>query len=465
MHSIQLTASHAHHRPIRAPRPSQHGFPSCQRIYRCCFCQYGVVSPTLCPLPCFAVALHKFWFSVTIAAASLAMPQLDCLFAWCAGCPPCKAFTPMLSAWFSKEGAAKNTQVVFASSDKDQSSFSHYLKEMSWDLAVPFGSAAKEALSAKFKVRGIPSVVIVDAKTGELITADAREGFMSNPAGFPFRPRSLEETFSISTVISNEGKRQTLAELASTSAVDYLVFYFSASWCGPCKGFTPRLRDWYTAHHASAPAGKTFEIVLVSGDRSQAAFEAYFAEMPWAALTFDCKDAAADFNKLFDVEGIPTLAVLDAKTKAVVTTDARPLLLEFPDEFPWLPTPVSRFAQALGSINDKKTVLLFTDKATASTADVETGFVAAATAYFGGDKDMQFVIATSEQSMSDRLRGFLGYAGDADGADSVRLVLLDIPAGCKYDLGSSLAALSKDGAVKAAVDGVFNGTTSPSALG
>jgi nucleoredoxin len=370
----------------------------------------------------------------------------------------------MLSSWFAKEGASQNTQVVFASSDKDQGSFNGYLKSMSWDLAIPFGSAAKDALSAKFKVRGIPTVAIVDAKTGDIITTDGREGFSTNPAAFPFRPRSLDETFAASTVINSAGDKQTLTELVSSTAVDYLVFYFSASWCGPCKGFTPRLKTWYESKQAAPAAGKTFEIVLVSGDRTPSDFAAYFEHMPWSALSFDCKESASDFNKLFNVEGIPTVAVLDAKTKKVVTPDARPLVLEFPDEFPWLPTPVSRFAQAVGGINDKKTVLLFTDKATASTDAVEAGLTAAAEAYFGGDVEIQFAVVTAEAGMSDRLRGFLKYSSDADGPDSVRLVLLDIPSGCKYDLGSSIAALAKDGAVKDAVDSVFNGKTSPVGL-
>ena len=49
-------------------------------------------------------------------------------------------------------------EVVFVSSDSDQSSFEEYFKTMPWK-ALPFGSSQKDALSAKFGVRGIPTLV------------------------------------------------------------------------------------------------------------------------------------------------------------------------------------------------------------------------------------------------------------------------------------------------------------------
>jgi hypothetical protein len=48
-------------------------------------------------------------------------------------------------------------RVIFASSDKSQSQYEEYMREekMPW-LAMPFGSAAKEALSRRHSVQGIP---------------------------------------------------------------------------------------------------------------------------------------------------------------------------------------------------------------------------------------------------------------------------------------------------------------------
>jgi thiol-disulfide isomerase/thioredoxin len=54
-----------------------------------------------------------------------------------------------------------------------------------------------------------------------------------------------------------------------------IMFYFSASWCGPCRAFTPALRKWYQRHAAA----KQLEIVFVSNDRDANEFNSYFAPM------------------------------------------------------------------------------------------------------------------------------------------------------------------------------------------
>jgi nucleoredoxin len=40
--------------------------------------------------------------------------------------------------------------------------------------------------------------------------------------------------------------------------------YFSASWCGPCKAFTPKLAACYKA---LKERGAPFEIVFISSDK------------------------------------------------------------------------------------------------------------------------------------------------------------------------------------------------------
>ena len=57
--------------------------------------------------------------------------------------------------------------------------------------------------------------------------------------------------------------------------------YFSASWCGPCRQFTPQLAQFYEAMNKK---GKKFEIVWVSRDRSADEFVEYYDKMPWLAI-------------------------------------------------------------------------------------------------------------------------------------------------------------------------------------
>ena len=78
-------------------------------------------------------------------------------------CPPCRAFTPKLVDWY-KDFKAKhaNFELVFASSDKDETAMLDYMKEtnMPWP-AVKFGEK-KAAGPDKFAAGGIPYLVLID---------------------------------------------------------------------------------------------------------------------------------------------------------------------------------------------------------------------------------------------------------------------------------------------------------------
>merc|ERR1712072_1486727 len=86
-------------------------------------------------------------------------------------CPPCRGFTPELAKMYSEAFSGKGMEIVFVSSDRDESSFNDYYGEMPW-VALPFDKRdAKATLSKKYKVQGIPSFVIL-GPDGKTITAD-----------------------------------------------------------------------------------------------------------------------------------------------------------------------------------------------------------------------------------------------------------------------------------------------------
>merc|ERR1712099_130164 len=74
--------------------------------------------------------------------------------------------------------------------------------------------------------------------------------------------------------------------------------YFSAHWCPPCRGFTPKLAEMY-----NNGLKDNMEIFFVSSDRDQASFDAYFAEMPWQALPFDKRAEKSLLSDTFSVSG------------------------------------------------------------------------------------------------------------------------------------------------------------------
>ncbi|OIW14340.1 hypothetical protein TanjilG_25126 [Lupinus angustifolius] len=82
-----------------------------------------------------------------------------------------------------------------------------------------------------------------------------------------------------------------------------LGIYFSASWCGPCREFTPILVEVY---NELAPKDE-FEVIFVTADKDFESYNAYFSKMPWLAIPFSDSDTRKRLNELFDVVGIPKL--------------------------------------------------------------------------------------------------------------------------------------------------------------
>ncbi|XP_033742021.1 tryparedoxin-like [Pecten maximus] len=84
-----------------------------------------------------------------------------CLYFSAHWCPPCRGFTPVLSEVYSSGEKGSDVEVVFISSDRDEASFDAYYGEMPW-CALPFKAADKKAaLSAKYEIQGIPTLVIL----------------------------------------------------------------------------------------------------------------------------------------------------------------------------------------------------------------------------------------------------------------------------------------------------------------
>ena len=97
----------------------------------------------------------------------------------------------------------------------------------------------------------------------------------------------------------------------------YIGLYFSASWCPPCRTFTPKLVEFHNANKAK------FEVLLVSADNSEKAQANYMKKymMPWLAVKHQ-SIAANLLVKKMGVSGIPFLVIL-APDGSVVTKDGR----------------------------------------------------------------------------------------------------------------------------------------------
>ncbi|PSS28624.1 Nucleoredoxin like [Actinidia chinensis var. chinensis] len=144
-----------------------------------------------------------------------------------------------------------------------------------------------------------------------------------------------------------EQTKHDLKSLLSSSERDYLIgrdqikidclkgkkigLYFSASWCGPCRRFTPKLAEVYNELSSRGD----FEVIFVSADEDDESFKEYFSKMPWLAIPFSDSKTRDNLDGLFDVVGIPSLVILD-ENGVVLTKDGVDLICEYgADAYPF----------------------------------------------------------------------------------------------------------------------------------
>jgi nucleoredoxin len=320
-------------------------------------------------------------------------------------------------------------EIVFVSSDRSDSDFQGYYKEMPW-LAVPYERRdIHQSLNKKFKVQGIPSLVILDMN-GQVISKDGRSKVMSDPQGtsFPWKPKPFTEvigdTFRRGDAIVNRD-----AILGKT-----LGIYFSAHWCPPCRGFTPTLANHYKAYKEK---GLPFEVVFCSSDKDEASFESYYKEMvsaggDWLSLPWSSTVQRQDLNELFEVQGIPCLVIVD-ENGHVINSNARGAVGSDPtgEAFPWQPPAVGSLTNPEG-ISDTPSVCIFMEGAQLEQQKtIRSEVESVAKKYIddgkakGEDQAYRFYVATDDTGAVPRIREVCGLPKDAQGQLVMLLLNID----------------------------------------
>lgn len=298
----------------------------------------------------------------------------------------------MLEDAYRKHLKEKGMEVVFISSDRDAVEFKEYFKTMPWLAVEPFKDSNLKALFEDFNlcseklisirnsVRGIPSLILLDRATGDILSRDGRFLVMNDPSGKWLdemiaerygasavttttntiaspstitnsstnansnpnassnmtnksnsvlgdnTPNALEQGNKLSALLGdsfmkvNKSRNNTINKDGKLSNNDRIVaLYFSAHWCGPCRRFTPQLVETYNNLKSE---NHDVEIIFISSDSDEASFKNYFQEMPWLALPFDKRDEKAELSRYFEVSGIPTLVVLSGDFTRVLSSDA-----------------------------------------------------------------------------------------------------------------------------------------------
>ncbi|XP_074274428.1 putative nucleoredoxin 1 [Silene latifolia] len=274
----------------------------------------------------------------------------------------CVEFTPKLVNVYNKvkENGEKFEVVLIYLDERDEDGFKEELSKMPW-LALPFKDIKIEKLARYFELRSIPTLVIIgpDGKTQNLDVVELIQEH--GVTAYPFTPNKLAELAEIEKA---KLESQTLESILVSGEKDYVIdktgskvpvsqlvgkhvlIYFSAHWCPPCRGFTPKLVETYNEMKAK---GNAIEVIFASSDQDQSSFDEYYSEMPWLALPFG-DERKALLSRKFKVKGIPCLVAIGPEGKTI-TTETRHLIdTHGSDAFPFTEDHIEDLKQKLEDI-------------------------------------------------------------------------------------------------------------------
>jgi len=182
--------------------------------------------------------------------------------------------------------------------------------------------------------------------------------------------------------------------------VEAIGIYFSAHWCPPCRGFTPKLCEKYLQLKA---AGKKVEMIFVSSDRDDDAFSEYFATMPFLALPFVKRHLKAELSSSskFDVSGIPSLIFIDGATGVTITKNGRAGISAptFIENFPYYPKPSYDLSETTDDIQDHPSLIVLCEDSENEIKDTISTLT------------NDVALEMKESGLNDELRYFTGRGG------------------------------------------------------
>jgi nucleoredoxin len=152
----------------------------------------------------------------------------------------------------------------------------------------------------------VAGVVHLSAQASDDPMAGLNLGNPDDLTGFPAQ-------FHHHLVTVQDGHFQSL-DSSTLKDVKFWAFYYSASWCPPCRAFTPKLVEFYNDFKAKHP---NFELIFVNHDQNEDDMLAYMKgdAMTWPAVRFDDIESV-QANK-YCGPGIPDLVLVDSGGKVL----------------------------------------------------------------------------------------------------------------------------------------------------
>lgn len=105
-------------------------------------------------------------------------------------------------------------------------------------------------------------------------------------------------------ILNKEGLQINLKDINKK----IIGLYFSASWCPPCRKFTPILSTFY---EDMIEYYDDIEIIYISSDKTNNEFNEYWEEMTFSALPYIDREKKEELTKLYEVKQIPVLVFIN----------------------------------------------------------------------------------------------------------------------------------------------------------
>lgn len=347
----------------------------------------------------------------------------------------CRHFTPILVSLYKtlkdKEGT-EDFELVFCSRDQSESDYLQVVHGMPW-WCLPYPqSPLVRKLASYYECRGIPHLVVLD-KDATVILHDGVDAVTKDPNGkeFPWRPKHLVDLLPATYIASDKTTRRPMSELQSK----YLMLYFSAYWCSPCRQFTPKLSKAYQELQKKVDI---LEVLFVSSDHELESFQAYFHTMSFGAIPFEERHVQEALTARLGVRDIPTLVMVgpvnaaEGGDRPVINTNVRPIIERgtYLTEFPFEPKLYGDLNCVQDNINAIRAIVVFHECGDDEEHRDVHRMVEAASIHQSTSRTCatRFYWATESTILTRTVREALGLGTRHDPC----MVLLDFPDGGSY---------------------------------